>query len=103
MDFMFADARAFNQNIGSWNVSSVEYMDYMFSDATAFNQNISSWNVSRVEDMINMFNGATAINQSLCAWNGIVDIGGTQVGRMFRNSGCRDEREPTLSNWCHTC
>ena len=38
---------AFNQDISSWDVSSVTDMEYMFR-ATPFNQDISSWDVSNV-------------------------------------------------------
>lgn len=52
---MFRDATNFNQPIGGWDVSKVEYMKKMFADAEAFNQDISSWDTSGVKDISHMF------------------------------------------------
>ncbi|HIA99902.1 MAG TPA: BspA family leucine-rich repeat surface protein, partial [Gemmatimonadetes bacterium] len=39
---------AFNQDIGSWDVSSVANMSRMFQNADVFNQNLSNWCVSLI-------------------------------------------------------
>ena len=53
---MFEKAPAFNQDIGRWNVASVQSFSSMFSSAGAtFNRNIGGWNVSSATDLRHMF------------------------------------------------
>jgi surface protein len=69
MDNMFYSDSAFNQNIGSWNLSSLLSTSNMFSNTTVFNQDISLWNVSSITNMDYMFYNADAFNQNISGWS----------------------------------
>ena len=80
---MFNRAAAFNQDIGSWNVSNVINMSSMFAGTGVFNQDIGSWNVSNVINMSSMFARAGSFNQDIGRWN----VGSvTDMNDMFISS-----------------
>ena len=85
MQKMFRQAHAFDSGISSWDVSSVKSLDYMFDGAKIFNKDISTWDVSSVTNMRWMFNEAEQYGKKMCEWN---LSPGTDTADMFLKSKC---------------
>lgn len=62
MTSMFNNS-AFNQNISSWDVSTVTRMQFMFSNATVFNQDLTGWSVNPNVTACNSFKNNAAWTQ----------------------------------------
>jgi len=107
MHYMFFNARAFNQNIGQWNTGSVTDMGYMFADSPfmSFDQDIGGWDVSSVTDMSWMFWNNRDFNQNLCAWRVDIFVNNPRpsTSYMFLGSGCYNTADPTSSAVCNPC
>jgi len=99
MNNLFKD-KSFNQNISSWDTSSVTTMQYMFGQDNVFggrlpfNQDISRWNVGKVSNFANMFSNV-AFNQPIGAWN----IGETATNiNMYRMFWASTFNQP-IGSW----
>jgi hypothetical protein len=71
--------------LDTWNVSSIQNMTYMFSEANAFNQYIGSWTTSSVTNMSLMFNPAPAFSQDISGWSiaSLQNASGMFIGNSF--------------------
>jgi len=87
----------FNRALSSWDVSGVANMREMFHEASAFNQDLSSWDMSSIQDTTRMFYQASAFNQNLCSWGTYTNFFALNT-EIFENSGCSTKTTPADSD-----
>ncbi len=104
MRSMFKNTQ-FNEDISSWDTSSVDDMSQMFAQTASFDQDISDWNVSHVADFSLMFDGAGLSTQNydllLFDWNNQDLQHGVTFGAgnsTFCFQGAQDARDNMINN-----
>ena len=85
---MFWNVEFFNQDISAWDVSNVTNMTRMFKRVSSFNQDIGAWDVSNVTEMTLMFNWATSFNQDIGGWD-VSNV--TNMRDMFARASSFDQ------------
>ncbi|MEI6590643.1 MAG: BspA family leucine-rich repeat surface protein, partial [Actinomycetes bacterium] len=91
MDHMFSPNQTFNQDLSSWDVSSVTNMDGLFSGASSFNNGDTSgssskpltWETTSLQNMNSAFSNNPAFNQPLPNWD---TSNVTSLDHAFSNS-----------------
>jgi surface protein len=80
-----------------------------FEGAYMFNQDLSSWDVTTVTNMYQMFSDAQAFNYSLCKWGSKIKANVNRTG-LFNSSGCPVTSDPVSNGvnfaagpFCHVC
>ena len=74
---MFSDCQAFNQELTSWNVSSIQNFGSMFQNTLVFNNGgvggagagLDTWNTGSATSMGSMFRKSRLFNQEIGSWN----------------------------------
>ncbi|CAJ1961998.1 unnamed protein product [Cylindrotheca closterium] len=105
---LFFNRWTFNEDISSWDVSSVTDMRQMFYQASSFNQDLSSWDVSSLTSIDQMLFNANAFNQNLCPWGPRILNSSINVLNAFTNTQCPSVDNPVLTSdprgpFCHIC
>ena len=67
MYYMFKECFIFNEDISSWDVSSLQDSDSMFRDCTSFNYDLNKWDVKNLQTSKNMFKNCDSL-KNIPSW-----------------------------------
>jgi surface protein len=83
----------FNQDLSYWDTSNVTSMHTMFRDCYIFNSNLENWDVGNVWNMWSMFEFSKSFNQDISSWD-VSNV--TSMSGMFLGA---DEFNQDIGNW----
>lgn len=90
---VFSNKSSFNQDVSNWDVSSVISLTRTFFGCTAFNSDVSHWDVSKVKSLGQTFYGCETFNQDVSGWD-VSNV--TDMDRTF--TGCKVFNQD-ISQW----
>jgi surface protein len=62
-------ASSFNQDLSSWDWTSIDSMSFTFYQCTAFDQDVSGWDTVNVTNMGSCFRNCTALDPDCSTWD----------------------------------
>jgi len=84
---------AFNQDLGSWDMSNKKSLHYMVAGLHVFDQDLNSWDVSGVYDLAGLFSDCRKFNSNLSNW----DVSGN--GKLSMIFYCAFSFNSDISSW----
>ncbi len=96
---MFGNCSSLNNDLNTWDTSTIEDMSFVFFGATNFNGDISLWNTSNALTMEGMFLGASNFNQDISYKSGTNSWDVSSVNTMDDMFNTASAFNRNIGNW----